>query len=72
MEKIENRKQDRIERAGGSEDEVTDSRDIEHRAVGGGFGEVSGEAGDHGVTLTVGPERSRGTCLDFARHERLG
>ena len=28
-------------------DEIADARDVDHRAVGGGFGKRSGEARDH-------------------------
>ncbi len=47
---------DRIEGAGAGEDEIADPGDIEHRAVGSGFGENSGEAGDH--RPCVRPERA--------------
>ena len=47
---------DRVERFAAEMDEVTDAGDVDHRAVGGGFREDSGEARDHGPE----PNRSRG------------
>ena len=38
---------ERVERAAAGQDEIADAGDVDHRMVGGGFGEGSGEAGDH-------------------------
>ena len=39
----------RVERAGRCEDLVADAADVDHGAVGAGFGKRSGEAGDHAL-----------------------
>ena len=38
---------ERVERAGAGEQLIADAGDVDHRAVGGDFGERSGEARDH-------------------------
>ena len=38
---------ERVERAAAGEDEIADTGDVDNRAVGSGFCELTGEAGDH-------------------------